>query len=217
MRRRAGREAARGRENRSGIPLSRSVWKSFMNVWICIRNPDLTLSWFPTIMLRTPILPEDFEHFADRPEVYLCNGRRSFFPWKRRCSGIDRMSAGKPRPRVTLQKCDPYLNVDPGTMSPYQHGEVFVTDDGAETDLDLGHYERFTSAQLTRDHNWTTGRIYESISPKNAAAIISARLFKSFRTSPMKSNRPSEGRRLSGRGAGRNRWNGGRHRVASVP
>ena len=68
--------------------------------------------------------------------------------------------------RVTLQKCDPYLNVDPGTMSPYQHGEVFVTDDGAETDLDLGHYERFTSAHFTRDHNWTTGRIYESIITK---------------------------------------------------
>jgi CTP synthase len=68
--------------------------------------------------------------------------------------------------RVTLQKCDPYLNVDPGTMSPYQHGEVYVTDDGAETDLDLGHYERFTSAKLTRDHNWTTGRIYEGIIAK---------------------------------------------------
>ncbi|MDE3110537.1 MAG: CTP synthase [Acidobacteriota bacterium] len=68
--------------------------------------------------------------------------------------------------RVALQKCDPYLNVDPGTMSPYQHGEVFVTDDGAETDLDLGHYERFTSARLARDNNWTTGRIYESIIAK---------------------------------------------------
>ena len=68
--------------------------------------------------------------------------------------------------RVTLQKCDPYLNVDPGTMSPYQHGEVYVTDDGAETDLDLGHYERFTNAKLTRDNNWTTGRIYESIISK---------------------------------------------------
>ena len=68
--------------------------------------------------------------------------------------------------RVAIQKCDPYLNVDPGTMSPYQHGEVFVTDDGAETDLDLGHYERFTSANLTRDNNWTTGRIYESIITK---------------------------------------------------
>src|SRR5471032_1390160 len=65
--------------------------------------------------------------------------------------------------RVTLQKCDPYLNVDPGTMSPFQHGEVFVTEDGAETDLDLGHYERFTHAKLSRDNNWTTGRIYETI------------------------------------------------------
>jgi CTP synthase len=68
--------------------------------------------------------------------------------------------------RVTLQKFDPYLNVDPGTMSPYQHGEVFVTDDGAETDLDLGHYERFTNSRLTHDHNLTTGRIYESIIQK---------------------------------------------------
>src|SRR3954471_6659182 len=68
--------------------------------------------------------------------------------------------------KVTLQKFDPYLNVDPGTMSPFQHGEVFVTDDGAETDLDLGHYERFTHAKLTRDNNLTTGRIYEQIIAK---------------------------------------------------
>jgi CTP synthase len=65
--------------------------------------------------------------------------------------------------RVNLMKFDPYLNVDPGTMSPFQHGEVFVTDDGAETDLDLGHYERFTHAPLSRDNNHTTGRIYEQI------------------------------------------------------
>ncbi len=68
--------------------------------------------------------------------------------------------------KVTLMKFDPYLNVDPGTMSPFQHGEVFVTDDGAETDLDLGHYERFTHARLSRDNNWTTGRIYEQIIAK---------------------------------------------------
>jgi CTP synthase len=67
---------------------------------------------------------------------------------------------------VNLMKFDPYLNVDPGTMSPFQHGEVFVTDDGAETDLDLGHYERFTHAKLSRDNNWTTGRIYEQIITK---------------------------------------------------
>src|SRR5262250_164825 len=68
--------------------------------------------------------------------------------------------------KVNLMKFDPYLNVDPGTMSPFQHGEVFVTDDGAETDLDLGHYERFTHVKLTRDNNWTTGRIYETILTK---------------------------------------------------
>ncbi len=68
--------------------------------------------------------------------------------------------------RVNLMKFDPYLNVDPGTMSPFQHGEVFVTDDGAETDLDLGHYERFTHTRLSRDNNLTTGRIYEQIITK---------------------------------------------------
>jgi CTP synthase len=68
--------------------------------------------------------------------------------------------------KVNIMKFDPYLNVDPGTMSPFQHGEVFVTDDGAETDLDLGHYERFTHAKLSRDNNWTTGRIYEQIIAK---------------------------------------------------
>jgi CTP synthase len=65
--------------------------------------------------------------------------------------------------RVTLQKFDPYLNVDPGTMSPYQHGEVFVTDDGTETDLDLGHYERFTDVSLARQHNTTAGQVYEAL------------------------------------------------------
>jgi CTP synthase len=68
--------------------------------------------------------------------------------------------------KVTLLKFDPYINVDPGTMSPFQHGEVFVTDDGAETDLDLGHYERFTNARLTQANNWTTGRIYLSVIDK---------------------------------------------------
>ena len=65
--------------------------------------------------------------------------------------------------RVTIQKLDPYLNIDPGTMSPFQHGEVFVTDDGAETDLDLGHYERFINASVTRAHNVTAGQVYDSI------------------------------------------------------
>jgi len=68
--------------------------------------------------------------------------------------------------KVRLRKLDPYLNVDPGTMSPFQHGEVFVTDDGAETDLDLGHYERFTDISSTKNDNITTGRIYSDIITK---------------------------------------------------
>ena len=68
--------------------------------------------------------------------------------------------------RVSIQKLDPYINVDPGTMSPFQHGEVYVTDDGAETDLDLGHYERFTHARLTKNSNFTTGKIYQSVIEK---------------------------------------------------
>src|SRR5258708_1104253 len=65
--------------------------------------------------------------------------------------------------RVSVQKLDPYLNVDPGTMSPYQHGEVFVTEDGAETDLDLGHYERFIDENLSRYSNVTTGQVYSEV------------------------------------------------------
>ena len=68
--------------------------------------------------------------------------------------------------KVFMQKFDPYINVDPGTMSPYQHGEVFVTDDGAETDLDLGHYERFIDEKLSKASNITTGRIYQTVIEK---------------------------------------------------
>jgi CTP synthase len=68
--------------------------------------------------------------------------------------------------KVTMMKFDPYINVDPGTMSPYQHGEVYVTDDGAETDLDLGHYERFTNTVTTKNSNWTTGKVYQSVIQK---------------------------------------------------
>src|SRR5476649_1456343 len=65
--------------------------------------------------------------------------------------------------KVTLMKCDPYINVDPGTMNPFQHGEVFVTDDGAETDLDIGHYERFTTATLTRQNSFSAGQVYDAV------------------------------------------------------
>ena len=68
--------------------------------------------------------------------------------------------------KVTIMKLDPYINVDPGTMSPFQHGEVFVTEDGAETDLDLGHYERFLRTKMTKSNNFTSGSVYESVLKK---------------------------------------------------
>ena len=80
---------------------------------------------------------------------------------------------------VTMQKFDPYINIDPGTMNPVQHGEVFVTDDGAETDLDLGHYERFIDESLTKNSNVTTGKIYWSVLQKEPCRLS--------HTSPMRS------------------------------
>src|SRR6266446_2687654 len=68
--------------------------------------------------------------------------------------------------RVTIQKFDPYLNVDPGTMNPFQHGEVYVTEDGAETDLDLGHYERFLNKEMHQTNNFTAGKVYETVISK---------------------------------------------------
>ena len=69
--------------------------------------------------------------------------------------------------KVTIQKLDPYINVDPGTLNPYEHGECYVTDDGAETDLDLGHYERFTSGELSRLNSLSSGQVYETVIPRN--------------------------------------------------
>ena len=88
---------------------------------------------------------------------------------------------------VRLRKLDPYLNVDPGTMSPFEHGEVFVTDDGAETDLDLGHYERFTGVSARKTDSISSGRVYSTVLRKSAAVIIWAKPFKSFRMSPTRS------------------------------
>ena len=86
--------------------------------------------------------------------------------------------------KVRLQKFDPYINVDPGTMSPYQHGEVYVLDDGAETDLDLGHYERFTNAPLDRNCNYTTGKIYLSVITKERAGDYKGRTVQRDRRDP---------------------------------
>ena len=89
---------------------------------------------------------------------------------------------------ITIQKFDPYINIDPGTLNPYEHGECYVTDDGQETDLDLGHYERFTGIKTTRYNNFTTGRIYQSVIRKGRAATTWAKPSRWFRTSPTKSN-----------------------------
>ena len=119
--------------------------------------------------------------------------------------------------KVTLQKFDPYLNVDPGTMSPFQHGEVFVTDDGAETDLDLGHYERFTHSKLSRDNNWTTGRIYETIIAKERRGDY---LGKTVQVIPHVTNEIKSAMKKVSRGCRpgdrRDRRHGRRYRVAAL-
>jgi CTP synthase len=91
--------------------------------------------------------------------------------------------------KVTIQKFDPYINVDPGTMSPYQHGEVFVTDDGAETDLDLGHYERFIDINLNKYSNVTTGKSILKFCVKNVRANTWEQLFKLFLILQMRSKK----------------------------
>ena len=73
---------------------------------------------------------------------------------------------------ITIQKFDPYINIDPGTLNPYEHGECYVTDDGKETDLDLGHYERFTGIRTSKNNNITTGRIYQNVIDKDVVEII---------------------------------------------
>ena len=120
--------------------------------------------------------------------------------------------------KVRLRKLDPYLNVDPGTMSPYQHGEVFVTDDGAETDLDLGHYERFTGVSATRNDNVTTGQIYKTIIEKERRGDYPGRHRpgdppRHRRDQTLRPGRSGRGRRLR---AGRDRRHGGRHRGPAV-
>ena len=90
--------------------------------------------------------------------------------------------------KISLQKFDPYLNVDPGTMNPYQHGEVYVLDDGAETDLDLGHYERFTNVKLSRMNNLTSGQVYQTVLDKERRGDYLGKTVQVIRTSPMKFN-----------------------------
>ena len=122
--------------------------------------------------------------------------------------------------RVSILKLDPYINVDPGTMSPYQHGEVFVTDDGAETDLDLGHYERFIDENLTQGSNVTTGRIYQAVIAKERRGDY---LGGTVQVIPHITNEIKERivrvapRRRPGRGDRGGRRDGRRHREPAVP
>ena len=89
---------------------------------------------------------------------------------------------------VTIQKLDPYINIDPGTLNPYEHGECYVTNDGAETDLDLGHYERFLNRPTSQANNVTTGRIYQSVIEKERRGEFLGKQFRSYRTSPTRSS-----------------------------
>ena len=122
--------------------------------------------------------------------------------------------------KVALQKFDPYINIDPGTMSPFQHGEVFVTEDGAETDLDLGHYERFTDANTSRGSNVTAGAIYNSVIRKERRGDYLGGTVQVVPhiTDEIK-HRDQADRRVAGRRRRdhRDRRHGGRHRVAAVP
>ena len=121
--------------------------------------------------------------------------------------------------RVRMQKLDPYINVDPGTMSPYQHGEVYVLDDGSETDLDLGHYERFTNSPLTRDSNYTTGQIYLSVINKERRGEFLGKTVQVIPhiTNEIKDVHPQAGRRRRRRRHHRNRRHGRRYRKPAVP
>ena len=108
-------------------------------------------------------------------EIYFFDRRRSKFPRQGLTAASSVLLLEARGLKVTLQKFDPYLNVDPGTMSPFQHGEVYVLDDGAETDLDLGHYERFTHSELTQFNNLTAAACTRLCWRRNGAAIISAK------------------------------------------
>ena len=122
--------------------------------------------------------------------------------------------------RVQIQKFDPYINVDPGTMSPFQHGEVFVTEDGAETDLDLGHYERFTDENTSRTSNVTVGRRLLLGDPQGAPRRLPRRHRPGDPAHHRRDQAAREaGRRVAGRRLRhhRDRRHGGRHRVAAVP
>ena len=123
--------------------------------------------------------------------------------------------------RVSMQKFDPYINVDPGTMNPYQHGEVFVTDDGAETDLDLGHYERFIDENLTQAANVTSGRVYDTVITRERKGEYLGATIQVIPHITRRDQAPHAGGLPPGGCAGcghhRDRRHGRRHRIPAVP
>src|SRR5215207_6645105 len=122
----------------------------------------------PSKLDQYPLRIASFLGYAGNPmakHIFVTGGVVSSLGKGLTCASVGLLLARRGL-RVQLQKFDPYINVDPGTMSPFQHGEVYVLDDGAETDLDLGHYERFTNARLNRNSNVTTGRVYQTVIAK---------------------------------------------------
>lgn len=119
--------------------------------------------------------------------------------------------------KITLMKLDPYINVDPGTMSPFQHGEVFVTEDGAETDLDLGYYERFVRTTMSKKNNFTAGRVYADVIRKERRGDYLGGTVQVIPhiTDEIKDKIQKSGRRR-GHCFSRNWWNGGRYRIAAI-
>ena len=130
------------------------------------------------------------EHKKNKKYIFVTGGVVSGLG-KGITAAISRQTLKAKRLKIVAQKLDPYINVDPGTMSPYQHGEVYVTEDGAETDLDLGHYERFTDENLNKYSNLTTGKVYWNVLNKERQGAYLARPYRSSPTSPTRSRATS--------------------------
>ena len=132
----------------------------------CTNPPPPELLWLHRPLISSNLFKNP-TRFKTSKYVFVTGGVTSSLGKGITTASIGRILKSRGVP-VSIHKLDPYINIDPGTMSPYQHGEVFVTDDGAETDLDLGHYERFIDENLSQASNVTTGRIYQSVIAQGA-------------------------------------------------
>ena len=191
------------------LALIRSLWRK-RRVLRCVgfgRRRTSDLGW------------RSMKHPMPTKHVFVTGGVASSLGKGLTASSLGRLLRSRGL-RVTMQKLDPYLNVDPGTMNPFQHGEVFVTNDGAETDLDIGHYERFLDTDLGQIANVTTGQVYSSVIAKERRGDY---LGDTVQVIPHITNEIKErilamgGWTSDRRGDHRGRWHGRRHRVAAVP